>query len=459
MAMLPASLSNIGAECSVLSAAVYREDWLLEMLDRTSVDDYTGIDTRAVFSVIKQMHLYGEEVTLSTLSLHMHDLEEAGYVRERDMTFTELVGNPPMPSEFTGYINTIREMTQRRNAFRMAQMVQQMIQRGEMSDVVNAEIDKFVMAQTSTDMTREMMSPKDMANEIKAAVLERMDADARKKRVIYTTFGCLNQRCGGFEKGDLIILSAETGAGKSAFAMNLAKGIAIVMKRPLLYLNSEMSKNQFAIRWSSFLSGVSHSGIRNGSVSMEDAQKAIDTGTLMCKSALWTLNMPDMQIAPVLAEIRKAKVQHGIEIAIVDYIGRMDMMNLKDAKEWQILKSAAQRLKTIATAEGIAIIMVAQLTADGGRLAQSSYMTHEADLWMNISAISQENLAQSYPWNYVLSFRKARNVEKGATVSLYFHGDTLTFTDKREEAERMAGTRPIDNGLTTENVREEDLPL
>jgi len=445
---LPAQLANVSAECSVLSAAVYREDWLLDILQSVSVHDFTRNETRAVFDVISKMNERGEKVTLETLALHGNELLSAGYVQGRDMTFSEIVGNPPAPYELGGFIDTLKEMTMRRRILRASQMAENMINKGEMSETAFAEIERLVMERTSTGMDREMLSPDKLADAIEAAVDERMNEKERKKRVIYSTFGMLNKFSGGFEKGDLVILSAESGAGKSAFSMNLADGIACSMKRPTLYLNSEMQTNQYALRWSSYLSKVSHTALRNGEASKDLAKMARDTSAIIRNSALWTLNMPDMQVAAVLSEVRRAKAQHDIEIAFVDYIGRMDTMNFKDAKEWQVMKSAAQRLKTLAVELQITVVMVAQLTSDGGRLAQSSYMSHEADLWLNISRIKEDELQRYWPWNYGLIFRKARNCEAGKTIFLRFNGDTLTFTDQESEAKKLAGEKPALAGAT-----------
>lgn len=439
MNALPARLADVSAECFVLSSAVYREDWLLDVLQKVNVHDFTRDETRAMFSVISNMHERGETISLETVALHGKELSEAGYVAGRDLTLSAMIGNPPIDTDVSSYISTLKELTMRRHIYRAAQTAAHMIEQGEMSDAALSEMERVVMEKTATGMTREMMSPSDMGDAIEAAVKERMNSKAIRNRVLYSTFGRLNNCAGGFEKGDLVILSAESGAGKSAFAMNLAYGIAVTMKRPLLYLNSEMSKNQFALRWASFLAKVSHSALRNGKATQMEAKSAIDTGAIMRNSTIWTLNMPDMQIASVLAEVRRAKAQHNIEMAIVDYIGRMDTMNAKDrGEEWQMMKSGAQRLKTLAQELDITVVMVAQLTSDGARLAQSSYMVHEADLWMNLSRIKEEDLQKAAPWNYFLKFRKARNVQVGREIPLRFDGDTMRFTDVKEDAEDMA---------------------
>ena len=108
MTALPAQLANVSAECSVLSAAVYREDWLLDILSRVTVHDFTRSETAAIFDVIAKMHQRGEKVTLETLWLHNKELNDAGFVMGRDMTFSEMVNNPPAPHELSGFIDTLK---------------------------------------------------------------------------------------------------------------------------------------------------------------------------------------------------------------------------------------------------------------------------------------------------------------------------------------------------------------
>ena len=456
---LPARLADVSAECATLSAALYREDWRLEVLQSLTEEDYSRSETRAVFSVLKNMEERGEKVSIEALTLHSKELSDAGYIAGRDLTITQMTMQIPSPHDFPAFIEAVKEMTARRKVYHAAKLAQGYIDGGEMASVAYDEIERAVMERTATNMTRERLSSGAMADAMAAAIDERMDEKARKKRVIYTNFGRLNDCCGGFEKGDLIILSAESGAGKSAFSMNLAYDIACFEKRPLLYLNSEMSTNQNALRWVSFISRVSHSALRNGSATEEEVVRAKEAADIMRRGNLLTINMPDMQIASVLSEVRRAKAQHNIEMAIVDYIGRMDALNSRDAKEWQVMKSAAQRLKTMAIQLQIAVVMVAQLTSDGGRLAQSSYMAHEADLWINISRVKEENLLSAWPWNYFITFRKARNVEFGKEIPLRFDGDILRFTDDKKEAEEIAGEKPKLMVVKSKNARKEDIPL
>jgi replicative DNA helicase len=423
------------AESNVLAAMVGgRElDYILSELDE---DDFSNNKTKTIYKIIADMHQSGQKVDMITVqprltANHLISLQE-------HMDYVKMLYSIE-PKDIPSYVIRLKKATQRKEILRMITLAEGLLKEQEEPDKILQGLMDTLILHSPSDSVRTLIDPATMAQGCLDAVSNRMDMDKRKASVINLSFGSINRAIGGFEKGDLIILSAESGAGKSAFSMNIARDVGVMMKRPVLYMNSEMTTEQQELRWASCLSGVSHSAIRAGQVDDEYVHIA-DSLKGMLHSKLYTLNMPDMQISNVLSEIRLLHKRYNLEMVIVDYVGRMDTMNVKDSvKEWQLMLNSARMLKTLATELNVVIVMVAQLTRDGSHLAQGSYMKHEADLWLNIVRWKNEDaLAENYPWNCFLEVKKARNVETGTSLRMYFNGDTLTFTDDEEEAKVYA---------------------
>jgi hypothetical protein len=142
------------------------------------------------------------------------------------------------------------------------------------------------------------------------------------------------------------------------------------------------------------------------------------------------------------------KTRCGIELAVVDYIGRMDITKSfgKDMQEWQIMEQTARELKNLALELDIVIIMVAQLSSNGQTLAKGSSMKNECDLWINLKRVDKEDLKEYYDahgegldkcWNVILDFKKARSAEFGSKIPMHFYGDELLFTDDEEQAKHF----------------------
>ena len=424
------------AEDNVIAALIggYELDYILSQVGE---DDFSNDRNKSVYRVIAGMAQDGQKVDLVTTVPKLTATKVISI--ETHMYFVKLLG-PLTKYEIPSYVERLKKSTQRKEILRMISRAGDSLKEQDEPDKILQELMDALVLHSPSNTERTLIEPETMAMGCLDAVSNRMDAEKRKASVINLSFGSINRSIGGLEKGELVILSAGSGTGKSAFSMNIARDVGVVQKRPCLYMNSEMTTEQQQIRWASFLSGVSHSAIRAGCITSDEFALIGNSLERMLHSKLYTLNMPDMQINTVLTEIRLLHKRYGLEVVIVDYIGRMDTMNVKDTvKEWQLMLNSARMLKTLATELNLVIVMVAQLTKDGGHLAQGSYMAHEADLWVNISRWkNEEALQENYPWNCFLEIRKARNADTGGGLRMYFHGDTLTFTDKADKAEEYA---------------------
>jgi replicative DNA helicase len=438
--MEPILVNDNTAESYVVAALVGGRsvDYILSQVDE---DDFSSDKTRGIYRVIAGMAQAGETVDMITTqpkltASHLISLQD-------HMDYVKMLSGFKL-TEVPSYVERLKIATQRKAILRMLVKASGELREHESPDKILQGLMDALVLHSPSSAERTLILPETMAQGCLEAVSNRMDMEKRKASVINLSFGSINRAIGGFEKGDLIILSAESGAGKSAFSMNIARDVGVAMKRPILYMNSEMTTEQQELRWASCLSGVSHSAIRAGAICTaednDEYKKIGDSLNGMLHSKLYTLNMPDMQISNVLSEIRLLHKRYDLEMVIVDYIGRMDTMNIKDTvKEWQLMLNSARMLKTLATELKIVVVMVAQLTKDGCSLAQGSYMKHEADLWLNICRWKDEKeLAENYPWNCFIEVRKARNVETGKALRMYFNGDTLTFTDDEARAEEYA---------------------
>jgi replicative DNA helicase len=311
-----------------------------------------------------------------------------------------------------------------------------------------AAIETLLLKNNSSSSNRTYLSPKDMAMLMIEAASERMDKTKRDNEVMFTSYKQINYASGGLEKGNLVILSAGSGVGKSALAINLVRDVAYVSKKSVLYLNSEMTNKQQAQRYNSLLAKVSHRALRNGEITDKQFNKIQQVADDFSKRQIHTITIPDMQLSHVVAEIKRMKTRSNVEFVVVDYIGRMDISKSfgKDLQEWQVMEQIARDLKNLALELDIVILMVAQLSSNGETLAKSSSMKNECDLWLNLKRVGKEDKKNYYDathekledwWNVILEFRKARSAQFGAKVLMHFYGDELLFTDDEEEAKHF----------------------
>lgn len=458
-AVLSACLSASKADKAAIFSSLKAEDFFFPPYQK-------------LFSLFWSMYLQGESVDpVRVMELHESEIKACGVELAEYASIAPLFVQKRMSLENTfahyvkvnedGLIATMidgmKELRRRRELVSMAEQIKADVGKCRPSGEIWQTVEKSLIAREDRAGERTLVKPRDMAEYMLDAVSERMDKEKRGQEVLYTSFRKLNEWTGGFERGDLVILSAASGVGKSAFAANIARDVGIMQKRPVLYLNSEMSDKQQALRYASLLSGVSHKMIRDGLPDDTEGQGDGDYWGRVEQAAekqvdgrLYTLTIPDLQIENAIAETRRIKERIDLDneqqengksafplsLVIVDYVGRMDTLSTRDRQEWQIMEQAARALKTMAQELNLVVIMVAQMSSNGETLAKASSMKNECDLWLNLRRVDDNEHAKGIPkyWNTFLTFKKARNVETGVAIPMHFHGDTLTYTDKEDDA-------------------------
>lgn len=239
-----------------------------------------------------------------------------------------------------------------------------------------------------------------------------------------TGFDNLNHITLGFKPGDLVILGAQTGHGKTAYALHTAKAVAVESGQNLLYLNTEMSREQIALRWGSILSGIEHDKIRSGDINETELSMIFSGYSRLRESGFYSYPCPNLTPEKTISIARKFKAQKDIDMMIVDYVGRMDKIDPKLA-EWQVLEQIVKTQKLIAQNLNIVVMCLVQLNADGS-LQGAKRMKNECDLMLRLSPISRdeleinEELKKYKNPNYYIDIEKNRDGRSGVRIPITF---------------------------------------
>ena len=236
-----------------------------------------------------------------------------------------------------------------------------------------------------------------------------------------TGFKKLDKRSGGLQTSDLIIVAAETSAGKTSFAIKLAMNCGC----PIAFYSMEMKKEQIAARMISIASGVPANEI---------LFSKLDSGQIISidKGAAKVVNYPvyfddrsTSNIETILSSIRMMKIKYGIKGVIVDYLQILNV-NMKGTNKEQQMGDVARRLKNVAKELDIWIIALSQLNRDLqnpvpslGRLRDSGQIAEAAD--MVILIYRPEVYGKRYPEDFANTDTQGTamiDVAKGRNVGL-----------------------------------------
>lgn len=175
----------------------------------------------------------------------------------------------------------------------------------------------------------------------------------------YTTgYTDLDKVLTGLNRSDLILIGARPAMGKTSFALNLARNVAALGKRKVLFFSLEMTKEQLAMRVLGTEARVSSMKMRNGNISQDEW---IRLG--MATSALNDCELYFDDTSSITVPEMKAKTRRlgGVECVIIDYLGLIKG-STRTENRVQEVSEITRNLKMMAKDLNIPIICCAQLS-------------------------------------------------------------------------------------------------
>lgn len=336
----------------------------------------------------------------------------------------KIIGLDVDESSYQYWIDEVLKQSKVKGIKRTLHGVADMIRDNKDPDAITAYIEEQITARLPSSDSR-IYTPDKLKEKSIARMKERVK-NPDKMIGVQTGFNRLDRVTLGVSPGDLMIVAAQTGVGKSALALNMAKNMSIKDKHTVFYLNTEMSEGQVSDRLCSILTGLDYYNVRLGNLDLDGQDKALDAYDKIGESKLFITDaFTDVDLAKTTSIMRKFKAQHDLEVFILDYVGRLDIgWDKRYPNEYQVLEQAAKRLKGLAQQLKIGVIMLAQLNEDD-QLAGSKRMENESDIFLKLLPIVENDRElYNYPpdqqpdhWLYV---KKNRDGVCGIRIGLNF---------------------------------------
>jgi replicative DNA helicase len=185
---------------------------------------------------------------------------------------------------------------------------------------------------------------------------------------ISTGWKYLDKYIGGWNKGNMVVIAGRPGSGKTAIALSLAIDSCRLAK--VLFISLEMSKEELAKRYLSFISNVENYKIRSARLTETDLKQITEQ--------LYGMNMDfflddgsNSDINDIVAKIKLHKAKHGLDIVFIDY---MQLIKSHQKVREQEIAHISRTLKLLAKELGITVIALAQLSRETEKRAEKKPM-------------------------------------------------------------------------------------
>ena len=248
----------------------------------------------------------------------------------------------------------------------------------------------------------------------------------------------------GLQKSDLILVAARPAMGKTAFTLNIAQNVTMLYDKTVAFFSLEMGKEQLVGRILSSVAGVSSEKLRRANMDPADWEKVIAAADRMSKSKLFIDDTPGLTVQDMRSKLRRLKVEHGLDLVIVDYIQLMQGRNSGKGSEnrQQEVSEISRNLKLIAREFNVPLIALSQLSRSVesrpdkrpvlSDLRESGSLEQDADIVIFLYRDKYYDENSEMGDEAEVLIRKHRNGAVGS-VKLLFIGELTRFLDTVDE--------------------------
>lgn len=340
----------------------------------------------------------------------------------------ELMTSVGSPSHITTYARLVQETAYRRRLRDVGNFL--------MDHVANKNNATESILERSETMLSEIVLGENKTNPVllsEATIQAANHIDAIMQRGhaagVMTGLFDFDHDMGGLFPGELIVLAARPGIGKTSLALQVADHVASKGKT-VYFASLEMSAVELSIRLACSKSCVSNRLVRTGRLGEKDKGRLLDAMMSVTDSKLFIHDQAGLTVNEIRRQVRRLKKQ-GLALAIVDYLQLISPSDRKVPREQQIARMS-KTFKELAREFSIPVLCLCQLNrlADGNEQPQLSHLREsgaieqDADVVLFLAPHKPTDRASN---NASLIISKNRNGET-ACLPLQWHATETKFT-------------------------------
>ena len=390
-------------ERALLSFAIRNIDFFYDLQSKIENDDFLYPEHEFMYILMKELLSKGAEKF--DLGLLLSTAKDMGILPQLGgVDYIHSICNMKIHEDnYTLYMKEVLEASTKYKLYNILQDSVENIENKAKSSSGSIELIGKVenkILDLSTD-SKAVSEPIDFAEGLSEYIEERRK-NAKEIMGLSTGFSVLDNQIDGMIPGTLFIIAARKKVGKSAFLTNISARVAYNMKVPVLYVDTELTFNEWRTRVIAALSNVEERVIKHGGYDKEQHNEILEKCVQRVeKGFLYHEYMPGYSLDKLVALYKKYKIKHNIGLMVFDYLKEPSSASVdRERKEHQLLGDVTTKLKDLAGELDIPALTAVQLNRSGD-VADSDRIARYGDIVAFWQAKSEDD-------------RKAENYKKGS---------------------------------------------
>ena len=430
---------DLVAEQSLLGAVFISPDAIISLADELTPDDFYKPANKIVFKTMLSLLEKGEPIDATTMVsalTNQGDISNIGGINY----VVELVNSTPTSKNVEHYAKLVKEKATLRKVIADLSDSLSSAYQGDVSisDII-AKIEKSMLDISNQNTGTGFRNVADILDTHMQIVETRSQTDGFVTG-LSTGFVGLDKITTGLHEGNLIILAARPAMGKTALALNIAKHVATMERKPAVIFSLEMGSEELIERMVASEGMIPGYHLKTGNLSTDEWKRLVHAQSNLYDVPIFVDDTAEIRISEIRSKARKlSQEMGGLGIIIIDYLQLIT--GSKRENRQQIVSEISRELKILAKDLRVPVIALSQLSRSVEQrqdkrpmlsdLRESGSIEQDADIvaFLYRDAYYQKEQADSQEANNVteLILEKNRHGSLG-TVKLYFHKEYTKFS-------------------------------
>ena len=353
---------SIEAEQAVVGSMLMDRDAVLTASEIVCGADFYQKAYGVIFDAVVEIFNDGKPVDLITLQERLKEKDVPAEISSLEFV-RDLVTSVPTSANVKYYAEIVSEKAMMRRLIKLNDEISNMCYLGKepmegILEITEKKVFELVQKRNTGDFVP-----------IKQVVLNALDKIGAASKNggsvtgIPTGFIDLDYKMAGLQPSDLILVAARPSMGKTAFVLNIAQHVAFKQNKSVAIFSLEMSKEQLVNRLFALEGQVDAQNLRTGNLQDDEWEKLIESADIIGKSNLIIDDTPGISISELRSKCRKFKLEHGLDLIIIDYLQLMSgHVGGRNESRQQEISDISRALKGLARELNVPVISLSQLS-------------------------------------------------------------------------------------------------
>ena len=337
------------AEKSVLGAMMMSKDAISDVVEVLRGSDFYQPRHETIFEAVISLYGRGEPADPITVAAELGrsgDLQRVGGA----VYLHDLLASISIAANASYYAEIVREKAVLRRLVNASIRIAQLGYQGQ------GEVDKIVdeAQQTLFEVTGSKASEDYKSlNELLEPTFDEMEAIANSGDALSLT--------NGLPPGQMIIVAARPGVGKSTFALDICRAAAIHHDLATVFFSLEMSRTEIVMKILSAEASVPLQKIRGGRMDENDWQRITDRSVTLSGKPLFIDDSPNLTMMEIRSKARRLKQRNNLQLVCIDYLQLMSSGKKVESRQLEVSEFSRQ-IKLLAKELEVPVIALSQLS-------------------------------------------------------------------------------------------------